>query len=137
MVQGANEIAGRRLSPPGPLGGTRTVMTEPCGALPRNCLFNMRVRVPGEQMARQWLRAWISTGNLLRLPGGLYTKSFSKAHITHRECRAQIRTVGRARRTSSPHGADSCKCLFVYLLAPYCPIITLAGLNLIQHYRLK
>jgi hypothetical protein len=31
MVLGANEMEGRRLSPPSPHGGTRTVMTEPCG----------------------------------------------------------------------------------------------------------
>jgi hypothetical protein len=39
MVQGTNGTAGRRLSPPSPLGGTWTAMTEPCAALPRKGLF--------------------------------------------------------------------------------------------------
>jgi hypothetical protein len=39
MVQGANETEGRRLTPSGPPGGVRTVLTELFGALRRKCLF--------------------------------------------------------------------------------------------------
>jgi hypothetical protein len=38
-VQGANGTAGRRLTPRAPHGGNLTALTEPCGALPRKCLF--------------------------------------------------------------------------------------------------
>jgi hypothetical protein len=38
-LQGVNGIAGRRLATGSPHGDTRTGLMEPCGALPRKCLF--------------------------------------------------------------------------------------------------
>jgi hypothetical protein len=37
--RGVNEIEGRRLTPPAPSRGVRTVLTEAFGALPRKCLL--------------------------------------------------------------------------------------------------
>jgi hypothetical protein len=39
MVEGANETEGRRLTPPAPSRGVRTVLMEPFGALPRKSSF--------------------------------------------------------------------------------------------------